>query len=63
MFDVIELPRDWPVDLNFLEAQAFCKWKGQDYRLPTEAEINIIRGHMVSVCQRHRPATNEKSPG
>ncbi|KAK3089792.1 hypothetical protein FSP39_006572 [Pinctada imbricata] len=47
MFDVIEFPMDWPVDVNYLEAQAFCKWKGQDYRLPIEAEINIIRGPMM----------------
>ena len=39
---IIELPLDWPVDVNYLEAKAFCRWKsereGTHYRLPTEAE-------------------------
>jgi len=38
----IEMPLDWPVDVNYLEAKAFCRWKGKkegrEYRLPTEAE-------------------------
>lgn len=33
---------DWPAEVNFLEAQAFCRWKGPLYRLPTEAEYSII---------------------
>ncbi len=39
---VVEMPMNWPVDINCLEAQAFCRWKseldGKAYRLPTEAE-------------------------
>ncbi len=38
----IELPLDWPVEVNYLEAHAYCNWKSEqdksDYRLPTEAE-------------------------
>ena len=38
----IEMPWDWPVDVNCLEARAFCRWKSErekrSYRLPTEAE-------------------------
>ncbi|WP_345970807.1 5-histidylcysteine sulfoxide synthase [Sulfurimonas sp. HSL1-6] len=38
----IDLPMDWPVEVNCLEAQAFCRFKsvqeGRAYRLPTEAE-------------------------
>jgi 5-histidylcysteine sulfoxide synthase/putative 4-mercaptohistidine N1-methyltranferase len=38
----IPLPPDWPVEVNQLEAKAFCNWKaevsGQPVRLPTEAE-------------------------
>jgi len=38
----IEMPWDWPVDVNYHEAKAFCRWKsereGTHYRLPTEAE-------------------------
>ncbi len=40
--DVIEMPYNWPVEVNALEAEAFCRWKsaqdGETYRLPTEAE-------------------------
>jgi len=39
---VIEMPWDWPVDVNYIEAKAFCEWKkestGRSIRLPTEAE-------------------------
>ncbi|MHC3993854.1 5-histidylcysteine sulfoxide synthase [Thiomicrolovo sp. ZZH C-3] len=38
----IDLPMDWPVEVNCLEAEAFCRFKsmkeGRAYRLPTEAE-------------------------
>lgn len=44
MFDVVPLPHDWPVEVNYLEAKAFCAWKGADFRLPTEAEHHVMRG-------------------
>ena len=38
----IPMPWDWPVEVNYLEAKAFCNWRtkktGKTYRLPTEAE-------------------------
>lgn len=38
----IEMPWNWPVEVNYLEAKAFCNWKsaktGRNFRLPTEAE-------------------------
>lgn len=38
----IEMPWNWPVEVNYLEAKAFANWKtkkdGKSYRLPTEAE-------------------------
>lgn len=38
----IEMPENWPVDVNYLEAKAFCRWKSakenRHYRLPSEAE-------------------------
>lgn len=46
MFDVVPLPHDWPVEVNYLEAKAFCAWKGAGYRLPTEAEHHVMRGSL-----------------
>ena len=48
MFDVMEMPMDWPAEVNYHEAKAFCAWKGSDYRLPTEAEHHVMRGPQVS---------------
>jgi 5-histidylcysteine sulfoxide synthase/putative 4-mercaptohistidine N1-methyltranferase len=42
MLEEIDMPWDWPVDVNYLEAKAFCNWlsarKGKSIRLPTEPE-------------------------
>jgi len=43
MFDIIDMPSNWPVEVNFHEAKAFCNWKGKGYRLLTEAEHHAIR--------------------
>ena len=44
---IIDLPLDWPVDVNFLEAEAFCRYKseksGLDISLPSEAQYNRLR--------------------
>ncbi|WP_372998153.1 5-histidylcysteine sulfoxide synthase [Sulfurimonas sp.] len=43
---IIEMPLDWPVDVNALEAEAFCRYKSQKdgvtYSLPSEAEYRAI---------------------
>lgn len=49
MFDVLEMPWDWPVDVNYHEAKAFCRWKGPNYRLPAEAEHHLMRGTQLPV--------------
>ncbi|NEP22144.1 5-histidylcysteine sulfoxide synthase [Moorena sp. SIO3I6] len=41
MFDEIDLPLDWPVEVNHHEAMAYCRWKGQGIRLMSEAEWNL----------------------
>ena len=51
MTKIIEMPWSWPVDVNYLEAKAFCNWlgakKGQKLRLPTEAEyLRISDEHL-----------------
>jgi len=38
------MPWNWPVDVNYLEAKAFCNWKGDNYRVITEAEWHRLRG-------------------
>ncbi len=47
MLEVIDMPWDWPVDINYLEAAAFCRWKsevtGKPIRMPTEAEWYCLR--------------------
>jgi len=43
----IAMPWDWPVEVNQLEAKAFCNWKakstGLPIRLPTEDEWYLLR--------------------
>ena len=48
-FEIIDMPWDWPVEVNYLEAQAFLSWKaaaeggGVTYRVLTEAEFHAAR--------------------
>lgn len=43
------MPWNWPAEVNYLEAKAFCNWKsakqGETYRLPTEAEWYRLAEH------------------
>ena len=45
----IPMPWNWPVEINYLEAKAFCNWKtaveGKIFRLPTEAEWYRLAEH------------------
>ena len=38
MFDELDLPLAWPVEVNAHEAEAYCWWLGPGHRLPSEAE-------------------------
>jgi 5-histidylcysteine sulfoxide synthase len=42
----IDMPLNWPVEVNALEAEAFCRWKSAQeavpYRLPTEEEWAVM---------------------
>ncbi|AUC06129.1 5-histidylcysteine sulfoxide synthase [Acinetobacter lwoffii] len=42
MLEEVPMPWDWPVEVNYHEAKAFCQWKSQQLektiRLPTEDE-------------------------
>ena len=49
MTDEIPMPWNWPVEVNQLEAAAFCNWKGHQtgkpIRLPSEDEYLRLREH------------------
>ncbi|KAI6656595.1 Meiotically up-regulated protein [Oopsacas minuta] len=64
MFDNIAMPWSWPVEVNFLEAKAFCKWTGSNFRLPTEAEHHLMRGNELSsdFGNKSDPAFIDKPP-
>ena len=38
----IEMPLDWPVDVNYLEAKAFCRWKGKKEGEPDPPKIDFL---------------------
>ncbi|MDC9725801.1 MAG: 5-histidylcysteine sulfoxide synthase [Gammaproteobacteria bacterium] len=46
MTEVVAMPWDWPAEVNYHEAKAFCNWKaqktGRAIRLPTEDEWHRI---------------------
>ncbi|MEJ2417264.1 MAG: 5-histidylcysteine sulfoxide synthase [Exilibacterium sp.] len=52
MLELIDMPWDWPVDVNHYEAKAFCNWKstelGCSIRLPTEAEWYKLRERVAT---------------
>lgn len=49
IFSVIDMPWNWPVEVNYHEAEAYCAWKQEQdrsslkYRLLTEAEHHAAR--------------------
>jgi formylglycine-generating enzyme required for sulfatase activity/2-polyprenyl-3-methyl-5-hydroxy-6-metoxy-1,4-benzoquinol methylase len=49
IFDIVDMPWDWPVETNYHESHAFLRWKaategaGAAYRMPTEAEFHLCR--------------------
>jgi 5-histidylcysteine sulfoxide synthase/putative 4-mercaptohistidine N1-methyltranferase len=63
MASEIDLPWNWPVEVNYLEAKAFCNWKSAKsctpIRLPTEDEWNRLR----CVCNIPDQPYWEKAPG
>jgi putative 4-mercaptohistidine N1-methyltranferase len=59
----IDMPWDWPVEVNYLEAKAFCNWKsaatGKSLRLPTESEWYHLRDQKIHTDQPYW----EEAPG
>lgn len=46
VYNEIEMPLNWPAEVNYLEAKAFCNWKseqtGLPIRLPSEDEWSLL---------------------
>jgi 5-histidylcysteine sulfoxide synthase len=42
IFDYLEMPLDFPVEVNAHEARAYCNWKNDGSRLLSEAEFLLI---------------------
>lgn len=61
---LIDLPWDWPCELNNLEAHAFCQFKseqlGKKVRMLTEEEWTLLFDRYV---QWDQPAWEKKAPG
>ncbi|SEK53677.1 5-histidylcysteine sulfoxide synthase/putative 4-mercaptohistidine N1-methyltranferase [Colwellia chukchiensis] len=58
----IALPLDWPVEVNYLEANAFCQWRQQDTQgyisLPTEAQWYSLRNTLTTAQQGQQLSAN-----
>lgn len=63
MAQEINMPWDWPVEVNYLEAKAFCNWMadktGKPIRLPSEDEWCRLR----DLCEIADQPYWEKAPG
>ncbi|MFT7859545.1 MAG: 5-histidylcysteine sulfoxide synthase [Sulfurimonas sp.] len=61
---IIPLPLNWPVDVNALEAEAFCNYKskkeGKTYTLPSEAEYMSIykQSNLRDIPELHESSAN-----
>ncbi|WP_434657205.1 SUMF1/EgtB/PvdO family nonheme iron enzyme [Sulfurimonas sp. NW9] len=61
---IIDMPQDWPVDVNALEAEAFCRYKSKkenkEYLLPSEAEYELIykKANLKDVPALHESRAN-----
>ena len=63
MASEIDIPWNWPVEVNYLEAKAFCNWKGAKtgtpIRMPSEDEWNRLR----DICRIPDQPEWDEAPG
>ncbi len=59
LLNEMPLPRDWPVEVNCLEAQAYCAWlarkTGENVQLPTEAHWYALRATLPGDLAADQP--------
>jgi 5-histidylcysteine sulfoxide synthase/putative 4-mercaptohistidine N1-methyltranferase len=66
LLNEMPLPLDWPVEVNCLEAQAYCAWlaarTGENVQLPTEAHWYALRHTLPPALAADQPAWR-RAPG
>jgi len=66
LLDEVPLPLNWPVEVNCLEAQAYCAWlaarTGENVRLPTEPHWYSLRQTLPAPLAADQP-TWPRAPG
>jgi 5-histidylcysteine sulfoxide synthase/putative 4-mercaptohistidine N1-methyltranferase len=59
LLNEMPLPLDWPVEVNCLEAQAYCAWlasrTGENVQLPTEAHWYALRQSLPAAISADQP--------
>ncbi|MFA6237834.1 MAG: 5-histidylcysteine sulfoxide synthase [Bacteriovorax sp.] len=66
LFEIIPMPWNWPVEVNFHEAQAYCAWKNEldksslHFRLLTEAEFISLRNNELDIVVQTQAYKNYK---
>ena len=67
MLEEIDMPWDWPADVNFHEAKAFCNWLSartdKQIRLPSEAEWYRLYDLNIANAQKTDHTEWIKAPG
>lgn len=58
VFENVLMPLDYPVEINAHEALAFCRWKGKDWRLLSEAEFVYLAKDIVD--KKGEPAISDQ---
>lgn len=45
-FEIVPMQWSWPCIVNYHEAVAYCKWLGEDFRLMSECEHQLLRSQL-----------------
>mmetsp|Transcript_148704 Transcript_148704/g.386633 ORF Transcript_148704/g.386633 Transcript_148704/m.386633 type:complete len:917 (+) Transcript_148704:94-2844(+) len=69
IFEEKDMQWDWPVDVNYHEARAYCAWKSEQddlkgtaaYRVITEAEHHLIRDASADMAAARREPMKDRA--